>query len=183
MYFVLKKEVIIMAAEFTIVSQWLDSNDSQLGPISEELRTLQVKRPAAAVRQMQIRAQQWQRFGAAKGKIGPERGITDVLKEEIVIEEPSVVWEVEEDDKIAQRLVSTVGRMTISGSGMSRYNSAPISTNPGSHSRKNSLTEQPPSISTATTTTTTKSSGHSRSNSGAMTTPAETESSLPDGPL
>jgi len=109
-------------AEFTVVSQWIETTDPMLGAVSEELRTLQVKRPVSAVERKEARTQ-WQRFGAAKGKVGPERGITDILKEELLIELPSAVWGKEEDDKIAHRLVSTVGRMTIS-SGLSRHNSA-----------------------------------------------------------
>jgi len=95
----------------------LDSVDPNLGPIFEELRTLLVKRPEIAVQRMKAR-ESWTRFGAARGKIGPERGVTDVLKEDIFIEKGDPLSMVDEDDKIAQRLVSNAGKVN-------RHNSAP----------------------------------------------------------
>jgi hypothetical protein len=160
-------------AEFTIVSQWIDSSDPEIGQIAEELRTLQVKRAASAVQRKQERSQ-WQRFGACKGKTGPERGITDVLKEDIRIEEPSSILGSEDDDKIAQRLVSSAGKMTISGSGLSRYNSASKDgASSGTHSRRGSGTinageeskDRPRRNSGGS------NSGHSRSNSGSILPP------------
>jgi len=137
-------------AEFSVVSQVIETVDSVRGPVSEELRTLLVKRPISSVRRKEERAS-WTRFGAAKGKSGPERGITETLKEDLFIEPADPLSTVEEDDVIAQRLVSAVGRMQISGAGISRHNSASrdSSAEPTpSHSRRNSggMLPMPPTV-------------------------------------
>jgi hypothetical protein len=157
-------------AEFNIVSQWIETNDPTLGPIAEELRTLQVKRPTSAVERIQERAQ-WQRFGACKGKVGPERGVTDILKEDVKIEEPSSILGNEDDDKVAHRLVSSAGKMTISGGGLSRYNSAQKDgTSSGTHSRRGSGSLEVP-VDDAQIRSRNNSGSHSRSNSGSLPAP------------
>ena len=116
-------------AEFTIASQLLQKEDPSLGPVVEELRTLQVKRSQNAVNQIAVRAK-WDKFG--KGKAA---GITSVSREDIKIEPASLLWGTDEEDKAAHRLVSATGKMTINTTKVVA-GSTPSGT-PG-HSRRNS---------------------------------------------
>ena len=133
-------------AEFNIVSQRLDAVHTVHGPVSEELRTLQVKRPMSAVVRIQERAQ-WEPFGKAKVKV---HGLTEVLREDIVIEAPSELWGTEEEDKTAHRLVTsgkaniTVDKNTLrEGVTTPSLSGTPV---PGSNSRRNSGSSTPVSF-------------------------------------
>jgi len=59
-----------------------------------ERRTLLILKPERQCQAVDRRAKTWTKFGAARGAVGPERGITltsgDAKEEEIVIEDPEL---------------------------------------------------------------------------------------------
>jgi hypothetical protein len=121
-------------AEFSIVAQRLDAQHPVHGQVSEELRTLQVKRSISAVARMQERAK-GEKFGKAKGAAG---GGVNVVKEDILIEAPTGLWGAEEEDIVAHRLVGAAGKVNIT---LDKREGANTPT--PSHSRRNSGTITP----------------------------------------
>ena len=156
-------------AEFTIVTQRLDAQHPVYGQVSEELRTLQVKRPVSAVARMQERAK-LEKFGKAKGNAS---GLcVNIAKEDILIEAPTGLWGTEEEDKIAHRLVGASGKVNIT---LDKRDAA--STPTPSHSRRNSGSLTPaPQVSE-------EAGGGTRpsSRSGSVATEGD-ETSLPAAP-
>lgn len=125
-------------SEFKIVSQYLDAVDPVNGPVMEELRTLLIKKSAESVEKVQQRAK-WEKFGKAKTQ--KSDGVTNVSREEVLIEPPLPLWGDENNDQLSSRLVSAVGKVSIR-SRESAGTPTPATPTPG-HSRRNSGSSLP----------------------------------------